>query len=113
MGGGTTFGKHLVKDLELEESCVKNTTPGVMKRYNCFRPNTGRTHWLFSRFTTGWRCGLHPDWTSLHSCVNNYYANTEGKEYSNYHYFTFLREPISRFLSEWKHQQRSATWAKE
>ena len=51
--GGTTFGKHLVKDLELEESCVKNTDPGVMKRYNCFRPNTGSTHWLFSRFTTG------------------------------------------------------------
>ncbi|KAG7254513.1 hypothetical protein CRUP_020683 [Coryphaenoides rupestris] len=25
--------------------------------------------WLFSRFSTGWSCGLHADWTELTSCV--------------------------------------------
>jgi len=27
-----------------------------------------------------------------------------------YVYFTFLRDPVSRFLSEYKHVQRGATW---
>ena len=27
-----------------------------------------------------------------------------------YHYITILRDPVKRFLSEWKHVQRGATW---
>lgn len=27
-----------------------------------------------------------------------------------YFYITLLREPISRYLSEWRHVQRGATW---
>lgn len=28
----------------------------------------------------------------------------------NYYYITILRDPVSRFLSEWRHVQRGATW---
>ena len=28
-----------------------------------------------------------------------------------YLYMTMLREPVSRYLSEWQHVQRGATWA--
>ncbi|KAJ3584424.1 hypothetical protein NHX12_014919 [Muraenolepis orangiensis] len=29
---------------------------------------------------------------------------------SNFYYITVLRDPVSRYLSEWKHVQRGATW---
>ena len=54
--GGTTFGQHLVKDLQLERSCYKNYERKVIKRYKCLRPNSPTTDeetWLFSRYTTG------------------------------------------------------------
>ncbi|KAB0354075.1 hypothetical protein FD755_023232 [Muntiacus reevesi] len=50
--GGTTFGRHLVRNIQLEQPC------------ECCRET-----WLFSRFSTGWSCGLHADWTELTSCV--------------------------------------------
>ena len=28
----------------------------------------------------------------------------------NFHYITILRDPVSRYLSEWRHVQRGATW---
>ena len=60
--GGTTFGRHLVKDLNLEEPCI---CPRKRKRCDCFRPDTENEQWLFSRYSTGWKCGLHADWTEL------------------------------------------------
>jgi len=33
---------------------------------------TGEKNWLFSRYSTGWKCGLHPDWTELVGCVDIY-----------------------------------------
>nr|XP_009665688.1 PREDICTED: heparan-sulfate 6-O-sulfotransferase 3 [Struthio camelus australis] len=32
------------------------------------------------------------------------------KEKWNFYYITMLRDPVSRYLSEWKHVQRGATW---
>lgn len=66
--GGTEFGKHLVKDLRLKQPCV--CTKGL-KVCDCFRPNSEDKSWLFSRFSTGWRCGLHAGWTELISCVDD------------------------------------------
>ncbi|XP_023322718.1 heparan-sulfate 6-O-sulfotransferase 2 [Eurytemora carolleeae] len=114
--GGTAFGKHLVEDLELERECEcsKGSILGKKKkklRCNCFRPGKGKKHWLFSRYSTGWKCGLHPDWTELTSCVDHYLQGLEGNEASRrYFYITFLREPTARFISEFKHVQRGATW---
>jgi hypothetical protein len=62
--GGSTFGRHLVKNLDVDKPC--DCVPGV-KRCDCLTPK--KTLWLFSRFSTGWVCGLHADWTELKNCV--------------------------------------------
>lgn len=62
--GGSTFGRHLVKNLDIDKPC--ECVPGV-KRCDCLTPK--KTLWLFSRFSTGWVCGLHADWTELKNCV--------------------------------------------
>ena len=45
--GGSTFGRHLVSDLQ-EVNCTKLGR----KAFKCLRPNDN-TEWLFSRFSTG------------------------------------------------------------
>lgn len=63
--GGTTFGRHLVRNIQLEQPCECRVG---QKKCTCHRPGKRET-WLFSRFSTGWSCGLHADWTELTSCV--------------------------------------------
>jgi len=72
--GGTSFGRHLVRDLDLERPC---TCQRKRKRCYCFRPNRNEI-WLFSRYSTGWRCGLHADWTELTNCVDSELDKNEG-----------------------------------
>ena len=65
------------------------------------------------RYSTGWKCGLHPDWTELTGCVDHYMRTTEPglvSEDRRYFYISFLRDPVSRYLSEWRHVARGATW---
>lgn len=64
--GGTTFGRHLVNDLKVDPPCKCQTG---RKRCKCL--NTKNQAWLVSRYSTGWVCGLHADWTELHECVND------------------------------------------
>uniref|UniRef100_A0A3Q0SXA6 Heparan-sulfate 6-O-sulfotransferase n=1 Tax=Amphilophus citrinellus TaxID=61819 RepID=A0A3Q0SXA6_AMPCI len=141
--GGTTFGRHLVRNIRLEQPC--DCKPG-QKKCTCHRPGKEES-WLFSRFSTGWSCGLHADWTELTNCVPHpqgfyvmwtvfqvFYAQTKvticqhnaGRPSvivmcsqlsncvcfgcRNFYYITMLRDPVSRYLSEWKHVQRGATW---
>ena len=132
--GGTTFGKHLVQDIDLESPCLCQRRRAKKKKHknsrqfedyfssgerakrklkcDCFRPNGKASNWLFSRYSTGWKCGLHPDWTELTECVDNYLSATEGPSQRRYFYITFLRDPVRRYLSEFKHVQRGATWKK-
>lgn len=63
--GGTTFGRHLVRNIRLEQPC--DCKQG-QKKCTCHRPGKEES-WLFSRFSTGWSCGLHADWTELTNCV--------------------------------------------
>nr|CAB3254159.1 heparan-sulfate 6-O-sulfotransferase 3 [Phallusia mammillata] len=105
--GGSTFGRHLVHDLNIE--CMKKNHTRVSNSHSCFRPNTMDPTWLFSRFSSGWKCGLHADWTSLKECVHTKVPSLPQGE-RKYHYFTILREPVARYLSEWKHVSRGATW---
>ncbi|NXM14694.1 H6ST2 sulfotransferase, partial [Ploceus nigricollis] len=131
------------------------------KKCTCHRPGKRET-WLFSRFSTGWSCGLHADWTELTNCVPSVVDSkkevrlrpsrvsllcelpssslsllhghpsssekpcsalmrsvleTHGTKRSvflslgrNFYYITILRDPVSRYLSEWRHVQRGATW---
>uniref|UniRef100_A0A667XT11 Heparan-sulfate 6-O-sulfotransferase n=1 Tax=Myripristis murdjan TaxID=586833 RepID=A0A667XT11_9TELE len=103
--GGTTFGRHLVKNIQLEQPC--DCMPG-QRKCTCHRPGKAES-WLFSRFSTGWSCGLHADWTELTNCVPMV-MNKRDKKNANFYYITMLRDPVSRYLSEWKHVQRGATW---
>ncbi|XP_041728481.1 heparan-sulfate 6-O-sulfotransferase 3-B [Coregonus clupeaformis] len=108
--GGTTFGRHLVRNIHLEQPC--DCMPG-QKKCTCHRPGKAES-WLFSRFTTGWSCGLHADWTELTNCVPAVMNKKDKKDAQrnrrNFYYITMLRDPVSRYLSEWKHVQRGATW---
>ncbi|XP_033118250.1 heparan-sulfate 6-O-sulfotransferase 2-like [Anneissia japonica] len=106
--GGTTFGKHLVKNMDMEKPC--QCFRGK-KRCDCLRPGSSRSHWLFSRYSTGWSCGLHADWTELTNCVPQWMDQKEKLvKKRRYYYITMLRHPVSRYLSEWRHVQRGATW---
>lgn len=108
--GGTTFGRHLVRNIQLERPCECHAG---QKKCTCYRPGKKET-WLFSRFSTGWSCGLHADWTELINCVpSRMNMNDVPKVTSlprNYYYITILRDPVWRYLSEWRHVQRGATW---
>ncbi|XP_034545764.1 heparan-sulfate 6-O-sulfotransferase 2 isoform X1 [Notolabrus celidotus] len=107
--GGTTFGRHLVRNIQLERPCECHAG---QKKCTCYRPGKKET-WLFSRFSTGWSCGLHADWTELTSCVPSRMDSREVPESMpsrHYYYITILRDPVSRYLSEWRHVQRGATW---
>ncbi|XP_075539030.1 heparan-sulfate 6-O-sulfotransferase 3-B-like isoform X2 [Dermacentor variabilis] len=110
--GGTVFGRHLVRDLALERPC--QCLRG-RKRCRCARPPSaatgGQRSWLFSRYSTGWKCGLHADWTELTACVDRAMDRAEkAPAKRRYFYVTLLREPVARFLSEFRHVQRGATW---
>ncbi|XP_060785298.1 heparan-sulfate 6-O-sulfotransferase 3-B [Neoarius graeffei] len=105
--GGTTFGRHLVRNMRLERPCDCQTG---QKKCACRRPGRDES-WLFSRFSTGWSCGLHADWTELTNCVPAVMDKKRApKRKKNFYYITMLRDPVSRYLSEWKHVQRGATW---
>lgn len=118
--GGTTFGKHLVQDIDLEAPCICHRKKGKklnlkkpakkMLRCECFRPNSLNSNWLFSRYSVGWKCGLHADWTELRECVDDYLNSKEGTRPRRYFYVTLLRDPVERYLSEFRHVQRGATW---
>ncbi|KAM7359644.1 heparan sulfate 6-O-sulfotransferase isoform 3-T3 [Cochliomyia hominivorax] len=105
--GGTSFGRHLVRDLDLKRPCECQRQ---RKRCYCFRPHRNE-NWLFSRYSTGWKCGLHADWTELTSCVDQELDKNEGESAKRrYFYITLLREPIARYMSEYRHVKRGATW---
>lgn len=88
----------------------KCTCQRKKKRCYCFRPNRNE-NWLFSRYSTGWKCGLHADWTELTGCVDQELDKNEGETAKRrYFYITLLRSPIPRYLSEFRHVQRGATW---
>lgn len=118
--GGTEFGRHLLF-LDVGEPCVLPTTKDhklkkMPKGSKCYRPGQSKRHkgkemWLFSRFTRGWPCGVHADWTELHECVEKTLEDREGRKRRQFFYVTMLREPVARFVSEFAHVKRGATWA--
>ncbi len=43
----------------------------------------------------------------MRDCVGNFYPNIDKR---NFFYFTILRDPVKRYISEWQHIRRGATW---
>ena len=67
--GGTTFERQLVHNL------VNSPCRCYTDRKRCDCDTKSGNLWLFSRYSTGWACGLHADWTELKSCVNDTFFN--------------------------------------
>lgn len=114
--GGTAFERHLVHDLQIPVPCTCNAE---RRRCSCPRPlatsslesnlkrqtmqskTLSNFTWLISRFSIGWACGLHPDFTQLRRCLFGL---------KRLFFLTFLRHPLNRFISEYRHVRRGATW---
>ncbi|CAG2183833.1 unnamed protein product, partial [Oppiella nova] len=74
------------------------------KRCQCLRPNRPNSQWLFSRLTVGTKCGIHPDFNELIHCCDRVLDELEGDSVKRrYFYITLLRDPITRFISEYNH----------
>lgn len=67
--------------------------------------------WLVSEKTYGWICGLHPFLSEMQNCLPAFINDNFGYKKRNFHYFTIIRHPVIRFLSEYMHVRRGATWA--
>ncbi|VDO77951.1 unnamed protein product, partial [Onchocerca flexuosa] len=67
---GTSFERFLVKHLNVSAPCICHMGK---KRCTCMGPGPEKKIWLFSRYSTGWICGLHADFTELFvsGCVDN------------------------------------------
>ncbi|EJW82134.1 hypothetical protein WUBG_06956 [Wuchereria bancrofti] len=102
---GTSFERFLVRHLNVSAPCICRMGK---KRCTCIGPGLKKKIWLFSRYSTGWVCGLHADFTELFvsGCVDN----ALDKKKRRYFYTSFFREPIARFISEYRHVERGATW---
>jgi len=74
--GGSTFGRHLVRDTV---SGVPTPCVCRRRRKRCDCGDSSGRQWLFSRYSSGWVCGLHADWTELHDCVPGYLDKREAQ----------------------------------
>ncbi|KAI8772438.1 heparan-sulfate 6-O-sulfotransferase 2 [Biomphalaria glabrata] len=122
--GGTTFETYLVRHTNVKPPChctkmVSNYKSGQNKlisdseanRDVCTCLNDKGQDWMINRHATGWVCGVHADFTELTDCVDTWF-NSQDNEHRErrYHYVTLIRDPVIRFISEWLHVRRGATW---
>jgi len=121
--GGSGFDRNIVKNLlvnknnEWRRACflksvIENKNKTISKKtkfknYSCPRNVNNATNWYFSRQTYGWVCGLHSDYSTLTECVKIFYNKKQ-----KFNFYTILREPVRRYLSEWQHVFRGATWGR-
>jgi hypothetical protein len=69
--------------------------------YEC-RRTSSNSSWIFSWHERhwGWACGLHPTLDDLKSCI---FAKHSHANKHDFKFISMLREPVRRFISEWKH----------
>ena len=122
---GSMFGLHLM-DTDVKPACrcsvagyqtwlvempTDQTLPSLVHKCTCPRTSASsrrKEQWLFSRYTFGWPCGVHADWTLLKKCVPSVYKGAPKQLV--FHYITLLRHPVDRFLSEYEHVLHGAVW---
>uniref|UniRef100_T2M762 Heparan-sulfate 6-O-sulfotransferase n=1 Tax=Hydra vulgaris TaxID=6087 RepID=T2M762_HYDVU len=105
--GGTTMEKHLIFNIK-DSNCVCESTkkPSCM----CYRKEKNEI-WLICRYIQPkWPCGLHPDLATMKKCAPNFMNSVYGSRPRRFLYATLLRDPIHRFISEFRHIQRGASW---
>ncbi|WAR28376.1 H6ST1-like protein [Mya arenaria] len=102
--GGMYLNERFRKNLKLDFPCN-------CKKLPCGCLNKHHRMWMYTSVFSGWPCGLHADWTQMHSCIPQL-ADKVDKEHRErrYFYMTQLRDPLDRYISEWKHQARGNHW---
>ena len=112
--GGSHFENELVRNI-VDHSCpgqlikLRNKDEPVWRNHRCHKQGTVE-NWIFTRRTVGWPCGVHSDYTTLKLCIPKYLSSSLGYANWNLFYITSLRDPISRFISEYLHVKRGANW---
>jgi hypothetical protein len=107
--------KTIYSAIALEKAKQNNSTINRVKlpkiplnAYECLRTNSTKVNWQFSQYifhsTT---CGEHYDLTRAKNCVPSVYKHANVRNYVNIGIF---RNPVKRFISEWKHVQRGVVW---
>ncbi|XP_067658327.1 heparan-sulfate 6-O-sulfotransferase 3-B-like [Haliotis asinina] len=104
--GSSTLSFHLIKDIDISPWCKGDNNTSN----NCYK--LWRHNVLFQTHNTHWPCRLHADWTYLHDCaawVMDLRHNRQTER--RYMYITMVRDPLRRFISEWKHVARGTAWS--
>ena len=68
---GSQFERAIVRRLNIdgEKSC-RCPSRRTRRKLRCNCTKTSDTQpWLISRFSVGWLCGVHADWTTYHRCL--------------------------------------------
>lgn len=124
--GGSTFIRHLVtvqKNGEYLCTLSKEAKNGIENRrhpkgklkgirglnrfevscpHDPLKPGGGQ--WLISEKNVGWICGAHATLMEFEDCLPK--LDIKGP----FHYMVTLRHPVLRYVSEYLHFQRNATW---
>ena len=98
---------------KVRASCLRPT--GDESGGGAQSPSLSSGPWLISEKTLGWYCGLHPFYSEYKACI----ASEKAKEKSRrkfdptaiFHFSTMLRHPVIRYISEYLHVQRGATFS--
>ena len=120
--GGSTFVEHLhtLKEdgIDLCEHAKDLTwwphgKPSVKHMYRCPRNWTHRDQdsWLLTEtiFHIPWLCGVHSSYTTFNYCLPRLTTKFVNP-HRNFQYATLLRHPVVRYISEYLHVLRGATW---
>ena len=122
--GGSNFLRHLVTlKKNGAQLCLANHSVAkrqTTKRQYALCPKSWEHPtaevWLLAEKTVGWACGLHPFYTEFRSCIlaqgirPTKLLNRVNPR-RNFCFTTILRHPVLRYLSEYFHVQRGATWS--
>ena len=68
--------------------------------------------WLVSEKNLGWICQLHTSYSEFKVCIPKLEGEPRVNTNSHFFYTTILRHPVLRYMSEYLHVKRNATWAK-
>jgi heparan sulfate 6-O-sulfotransferase HS6ST1 len=96
---GTTTWSHI---------CTYDKT---IQNYDCYATNGGfhRSSELFWNSNEDFECDIHAGYNELINCIKkDFRINTHG----TIHIMTMLRAPFERYVSEYEHVKRGATWKK-
>ena len=126
---GTNFENIIVHNLKifisftkkLENACLlkplSSQSNSKYAKYYCPRDDSSyfndkslsiQNSWFLSRQTYGWamhwKCNVHSDFAKFKYCTD--IIKKENKFLKKIHFVTLIREPVQRYVSEWKHVAR-------